>query len=56
MSFTPFGKWGGGGVRHLFLKMRRDAAKIMGEMPHLNNFIFVFKNAYTFHSSKFYPF
>jgi len=34
MSFIPSGKWKG--LRPLFLKIGRDAAKIRGDMLHLN--------------------
>jgi hypothetical protein len=37
MPFTTFGKWGWGWARHLSMKIGRNAAKMRGEMPNLNN-------------------
>jgi hypothetical protein len=53
MSFISFGKWGEGGMRHHSLKNGRDAAKIRGEIPRINNSKAVVKMfAYIFQNTK----
>ena len=51
MFFIRFGKWDG--VRHLALKVGKDAEKIRGEMPHFNTSkLFLKLYAYTFQRTK----